>query len=255
MLIFNAFSLYGLVYAAGFVLYCIILRHLLYQGLLWSLCHAVYGAIGAIVGARLVYVCAYAPHYYAAHPLDILKLYQGGMSFHGAVLGLLTALWLLRGMRLDKNFWLACDAAALSALIALPAGRICNFLNGELYGRVTDNFLGVVFLSGGLQPRWPSQLFEATAEGPLLALLLWLIYKSGGLKAPGLCAAAFSTLYGIVRFITEFWREPDVQLGLLPPLSLSLGQYLCIAQSLLSAALYVYLRQKSRPSAASQDLP
>ena len=169
---------------------------------LTALFYAVYGALGAVVGARLTYICLYAPHYYLEHPEAVFKLYQGGMAFHGALAGLLFALWAVRSFKADRIFWQCLDAAALCALITLPLGRLCNFFNGELYGRVTDSPLGVIFLSADLRPRWPSQLFEAAAEGPLCALALWQLKRRGLLHRPGLIACAFAALcYGAQAFV------------------------------------------------------
>ena len=249
MLLFDTFSLYGAVYVSGFALFWLLL--VLQQRFtpLTALFYAVYGALGAVVGARLTYICLYAPHYYLEHPEAVFKLYQGGMAFHGALAGLLFALWAVRSFKADRIFWQCLDAAALCALITLPLGRLCNFFNGELYGRVTDSPLGVIFLSADLRPRWPSQLFEAAAEGPLCALALWQLKRRGLLHRPGLIACAFAALYALLRFILEFWREPDAQLGLLGPLQLTMGQYLCALQFAAALTVFLYLYRQGRPAA------
>lgn len=229
MLLFDALSLYGLIYLGGVLLLFIFIRVFLQLTLLQNLFYCTYLSLGAILGARLFYIVFYSRGYFQDHPGDIFKLYLGGMSFHGAVLGLLTAVALCgRPYRLQL-----LDLCALTALICLPVGRICNFLNGELYGRLSTFDFGVVFAAAGPQLRYPSQLFEAAAEGPVCALLLWLCRRHGLLKNPGDLAFGFSLFYALLRFVVEFTREPDAQLGLLA-LNLSLGQWLCLLQALLT---------------------
>lgn len=247
MLLFDALSLYGLTYAAGALVFALLaLRRITapWPGTLAAVCWC---CSGAIIGARLAYVLLYAFDYYSAHPADIFLLYQGGMSFHGALPGLLLSALLFGGR---VRFELL-DCAALTALIFLPLGRICNFLNGELYGRVTGTDFGLVFAAGGPELRYPSQLFEAAAEGPLTALLLFVLFKGGRLKVPGDCACAFCACYALLRFVIEFTREPDVQLGLLS--GLSLGQWLCLAQLVLTALFWKFIVRRPKCSAKTQS--
>lgn len=188
--------------------------------------------IGIILGGRLGYVSFYNPAYYFAHPLEIPAIWSGGMSFHGGCLGALFAgFWYCR--RNDLNFWKAADLFVVTAPIGLFFGRVGNFINGELYGRVTEVPWGMVFPEGGPLPRHPSQLYEAVLEGLVLFILLWTMKARPWRKpdAPlwphGAMLALFLTLYGFFRFLVEFVREPDPQIGFVL-LKFSMGQLLCL---------------------------
>lgn len=198
---------------------------------------------GIILGGRLGYVLFYKPEFYFANPGEIVKIWHGGMSFHGGMLGVILAIILYcRKYRLDM--WRLLDIAAIVTPIGLFFGRIANFINGELYGRVTDAAIGMVFPNGGPEPRHPSQLYEAAGEGLLLFLILnYLLYRTKASQHPGKISGWFLTIYGAVRFIIEFFREPDDFLGLYGNL-LSHGQLLCLPM----IALGIYLiRRKSKP--------
>jgi phosphatidylglycerol:prolipoprotein diacylglycerol transferase len=169
---------------------------------------------GIILGGRIGYVLFYNPAHFAAHPLEIFQLWQGGMSFHGGFAGCVAAVMLfakLRGIPILSLGDLTCAAAP----IGLFLGRIANFINGELWGRPTDVSWAMVFPGGGPLPRHPSQLYEATLEGLALFMLLALLIRAGALKRPGLILGAFALGYGIARSFCEFFREPDAQLGFL----------------------------------------
>lgn len=173
--------------------------------------------LGIVLGGRLGFVVFYQPAYYLANPLDILKIWQGGMSFHGGFLGVVVAAHLF-SLRNKCAFWSLMDVIACAAPIGLLFGRIANFINGELWGRETTVPWGVVFpaeQAGGLV-RHPSQLYEAALEGLLLFCILYvLVMYRLALKAPGLCAGVFLVGYGLSRSFVETVREPDAFVGFL----------------------------------------
>jgi phosphatidylglycerol---prolipoprotein diacylglyceryl transferase len=176
--------------------------------------------LGVILGGRLGFVLFYQPAYYLQNPLEILMVWQGGMSFHGGLLGVIIGSWLyVRRHNLPKL--VTTDLIAHTVPVGLLLGRLANFINGELWGRPTTLPWGVIFPGAaaqdcpgvtGLCARHPSQLYEALLEGVILGgLLLWMVYRRGALKTPGLVAGTFFAGYGIVRFVVEFFRQPDFQ--------------------------------------------
>jgi phosphatidylglycerol:prolipoprotein diacylglycerol transferase len=183
-----------------------------------------YGAMGVILGGRLGYVLFYQPGYFVGHPLDIVKLWQGGMSFHGGFLGVLFAMWLFARQR-QLTFLAIMDFIAPMVPIGLGAGRLGNFINGELWGRVTDLPWGMVFPQVDQLPRHPSQLYEFALEGVVLFIVLWRY--SGKPRPVGSISAIFLMGYGCFRFLIEFAREPDNFLGILS-LGMSMGQWLSL---------------------------
>ncbi len=195
-----------------------------------------YGVLGIILGGRLGYVLVYNAPYYLAHPQEIFFLWQGGMAFHGGLVGVLLAFVLFA--RHYQIRWLALmDRLAVATPIGLFFGRLANFVNGELYGRVTASPLGMVFPHGGPMPRHPSQLYEAGLEGLVLGLLLWLLAtRTAALAFVGRLGGVFIFGYGLARFTVEFFREPDGQLGTYA-LGLSMGQLLCLPMLLAGFAL------------------
>ncbi|MDA1324082.1 MAG: prolipoprotein diacylglyceryl transferase [Proteobacteria bacterium] len=187
----------------------------------------VWATLGIILGGRLGYVLFYQPGYFTSHPLEIFKMWKGGMSFHGGVLGVLTALWIYCGRRQISRLSFA-DLICAAAPIGLFFGRIANFINGELFGRATDVPWAVVFPRGGPLPRHPSQLYEAALEGfALFIVLAALIYGINALRRPGMISGAFCAGYGIARFSIEFVREPDAHLGTLLGIA-TMGQLLSL---------------------------
>ncbi|WP_299402815.1 prolipoprotein diacylglyceryl transferase [uncultured Roseobacter sp.] len=176
--------------------------------------------IGVILGGRLGYVAFYQPAYYLQHPGEILAVWQGGMAFHGGLLGVILA-GLIYTWRHSIPRLSAADIMALGVPPGLLLGRIANFINAELWGRPTDLPWGVAFPTEaaqycpdvvGICARHPSQLYEAALEGLLLgAVLIWLVWRSGALKTPGLVAGVFFAGYGMARFAVEFVRQPDAQ--------------------------------------------
>lgn len=201
-----------------------------------------FGVIGVIAGGRLGYVLFYKPAYFLAHPLEAFAIWQGGMSFHGGLLGVLLAMGLYARLhRIDA--WRLTDFIAPLVPLGLAAGRLGNFINGELWGRVTEIGWGMVFPGAGPLPRHPSQLYQATLEGLALFALLW--WFSARPRPRGQVSAAFLIGYGLLRFIAEFWREPDGFLGLLA-LGLSMGQWLSLPMIAAGAALGAWSMRSAR---------
>jgi len=196
-----------------------------------------YGVLGVVVGGRLGYALFYKPGYYMAHPMEVLEVWHGGMSFHGGLLGVLTAMLLFAGSR-GRRFFEVTDLIAPCVPTGLAAGRIGNFINGELWGREADPSLpwAMVFpQSGSALPRHPSQLYEVGLEGVVLFVLLW--WFASRPHPTGRVSAAFLIGYGAFRFIVEYFREPDNFLGLLA-LGMSMGQWLCLPMIAAGLALW-----------------
>jgi phosphatidylglycerol:prolipoprotein diacylglycerol transferase len=191
--------------------------------------------LGIILGGRAGYVLFYNLPHFAAHPLEILELWNGGMSFHGGVLGCIVAT-VLFALRRNVPMLSLGDVTTAVAPIGLFLGRIANFINGELWGRPTDVPWAMVFPHGGPIPRHPSQLYEASLEGLVLLVVLGLLVRMGALKRPGVVTGAFFLGYGLARIVCEFFREPDAQLGFLWG-GLTMGMLLCIPLILAGIAV------------------
>ena len=201
-----------------------------------------FGILGVIAGGRLGYVLFYKPAYYLSHPLEIAAIWQGGMSFHGGFLGVLVAMvWLAR--KTDRRWLDVMDFVAPLVPLGLAAGRLGNFINAELWGRVTDVSWGMVFRGGGALPRHPSQLYEMVGEGLLLFLLLWVY--SAKARPRGAVSGLFLAGYGIARFACEYTREPDDFLGLLA-LGMSMGQWLSAPMVVAGVAMMVWAYRKNQ---------
>ena len=195
-----------------------------------------FGALGVILGGRLGYVMFYQATYYMHHPLEIFAVWQGGMSFHGGFLGVLTAM-LFFSRKYKTQSWLnIMDFVAPLVPIGLGAGRLGNFINGELWGRATNANWGMVFPKVDHVARHPSQLYEFGLEGIVLFAILW-IYSSKP-RPTGAVSALFLMGYGSFRFLAEYTREPDSYLGLLQ-LGFSMGQWLSLPMILLGAVMWV----------------
>src|SRR3954462_8749328 len=193
--------------------------------------------LGIILGGRLGYVLFYNPSYFAAHPLESLQLWKGGMSFHGGFLGCVLAVVLFarhRGLSILSLGDLTCAAGTIGIFLV----RIANFINGELWGRPTNVPWAMVFPTGGPLPRHPSQLYEAVLEGLVLLIVLNICMRAGALKRPGLVLGIFAVGYGITRCFCELFREPDVQLGFLWG-GLTMGMLLSLPLILVGIALIV----------------
>ena len=194
---------------------------------------------GLVIGARLGYALFYDLRMYLAKPAEVFALWHGGMSFHGGLIGIVAgAIFFCR--KYQKAFWEIADLVIVTVPIGLGLGRIGNFINSELYGRVTHLPWGMIFPGGGPHPRHPSQLYECALEGVALFLILWS-RKDKKLPSGGLLAV-FLVLYGGVRFFLEFFREPDVQLGfILGPFTM--GQILSACMIAGGVILWIYLRK------------
>jgi len=208
-----------------------------------------YVALGVVLGGRLGFVLFYDLARYLARPQDIVAIWQGGMSFHGGLVGAALALWLFarrRGYPALSVF----DIAATVVPIGLFLGRIANFINAELWGRpAPDVPWAMVFPNAGPLPRHPSQLYEALGEGLVLFVLLALIVRAGGLKRPGLVAGVFGMGYAAARIVCEFFREPDPQLGFLfgtnvDGLSGGITMGMVLSLPLFAAGLILFLRAR-----------
>jgi phosphatidylglycerol---prolipoprotein diacylglyceryl transferase len=191
--------------------------------------------LGIILGGRIGYVLFYNLPHFAENPIEILQLWNGGMSFHGGVLGCIVAI-VLFAMRRGIPVLSLGDVTAAVAPIGLFLGRIANFINGELWGRRTDVPWAMIFPHGGPVPRHPSQLYEAALEGVVLFIVLALLVRFGALKRPGVVTGVFAIGYGAARITCEFFREPDVQLGFLWG-GLTMGMLLCIPLILAGIAV------------------
>lgn len=239
---------YGLAYLVGFLggwRYCIYLARqvpdLRPNGrdvddfLIWAV-------LGAILGGRLGYALFYQTGYYLANPLDILRVWEGGMAFHGGLLGLAVAM-ILFARRRDFHPLALSDLVAAAAPIGLFFGRIANFINAELWGRPTDLPWGMVFPTGGPVARHPSQLYEAFLEGLVLFIVLFVLARREYiLRMPGIVTGVFLAGYGLARFLVEFVREPDPHLGHLW-LGATMGQLLSLPMIVAGVALIAYARR------------
>lgn len=200
-------------------------------------------ALGIVLGGRTGYIIFYNLAWYLSHPLKVFAVWEGGMSFHGGIIGGIAAgIYVFRKNRLD--LWMMADITSLAIPVGLGLGRIGNFINGELYGRVTDKPWGIIFPSGGNLPRHPSQLYEAFLEGILLFLLVWSVNRISPPKG-----VVFWTViggYGLFRFIAEFFREPDQQLGFLWG-GATMGQLLSLPMLIVGVIMIIrgYLRHKT----------
>jgi len=235
---------YGIMYLVGYAVGYRIIRARMAQGLLAltrlqldSLIS--YLVVGMLVGARLMYATAYEPGHYLDDPLAFFAIWHGGLSFHGALIGIAAAA-VLFARRYQVPFWRLADTLAIAGTPGLFFGRIGNFINGELYGRPTSLPWAMIFPADPTHlPRHPSQLYEALVEGLLLFLALRAFERralAGGWYRSGLVAGGFLCGYGALRFLLEFTRQPDAQLGtVLGPFSM--GQVLCAGMIVAGAAL------------------
>jgi phosphatidylglycerol:prolipoprotein diacylglycerol transferase len=197
--------------------------------------------LGVVLGGRLGYVLFYKPGYYLSHPVEILYVWQGGMAFHGGLIGVLLVLWLFARSR-GWKFLEVGDFLAPLIPLGLAAGRMGNFINGELWGRATNLPWGMVFpQAGDTIARHPSQLYQFAMEGVLLFAILWAF--SAKPRPVGQVSGVFLIGYGLFRFLAEFAREPDNFLGFLPG-GLTMGQYLSLPMILIGIAMFMMARGK-----------
>lgn len=242
---------YAIAYLAGFILglwLCKKLAALANHGptakdyddfLTWAV-------VGTVLGGRLGYVLFYQLDYYLQAPLEALQIWRGGMSFHGGMLGVIGAAYLFVRSR-KLSFFAFTDVLACVTPIGLGLGRLANFVNGELYGRVTDVPWGVIFPRGGELPRHPSQIYEALLEGLLLFALMMIYAHMPKLRSKvGVLSGLFLAEYAAFRFFVEFFREPDPQLGFLLG-GTTMGQLLCIPMFLFGSGLIAWAMTRSQP--------
>jgi phosphatidylglycerol---prolipoprotein diacylglyceryl transferase len=203
----------------------------------------VWATMGVILGGRIGYVLFYNFDYYAQNPLAILRVWEGGMSFHGGLIGVIVAMWLFARQR-GLSFLALGDAVAVVTPIGLFFGRIANFINGELWGRVSDVPWSMVFPRGGPLPRHPSQLYEAVLEGLLLFTVLWVASRNERIRArPGVLGGIFLIGYALARATAEFFREPDAYYAL-GPVGITIGQLLSLP--FLLFGLWLVMRRQQR---------
>jgi phosphatidylglycerol:prolipoprotein diacylglycerol transferase len=241
---------YGVMYILGFMASYLLVRYQIRKkelnirtGILNDL--FLYLVVGLIVGARIGYCIAYNLPFYLNSPLKVFAIWEGGMSFHGGLIGIVIA-GLIFVQRHGFSFWQFADLIVVTAPIGLGLGRLGNFLNAELYGRVTTLPWAMVFPSAGDLPRHPSQLYEFLLEGVLLFTILWWVKDRPLRKGTLFCLFLF--LYSIVRFFVEFFREPDPQLGLLFSF-LTMGQILSIIMGIAGVLLWHFRPKDGLPTA------
>ncbi len=252
---------YALAYIAGLVLGWAYARALVRQKALWGGTAPlgptdiddllVYAAIGVILGGRLGYALFYNAGFYLAHPAELLAVWKGGMSFHGGLAGTALAIYILAKRKRIPVLSLA-DMCAAVVPIGLFLGRIANFVKPELWGRPSGVSWAMVFPGAGPLPRHPSQLYEAGLEGFILFVVLYIAVQLGALRWPGLVAGIFAAGYGIARIVSEFFREPDPQLGFLFG-GATMGMLLSLP--LIAAGIFFITRACRRPADRGVNRP
>ncbi len=243
------FGWYGLAYVLGFALAYGAFREASRSGrvknlspealetLLWAV------VAGVLVGGRLGYVAQH-PARLLADPMFAVRTWEGGMAFFGGLLGVIVALWWV-GRKYHIGFWQLTDVATFPAALGLGIGRIANFINGELFGKATGGNWGVVFPEGGSAPRHPSQLYESVSHFLLLAILIFMarVLARSGKGRDGVLSAVFLIGYGLMRFVTDFWRDDDMSFG-----PFSAGQWASLLVALLGFSL-LYFRGLKKATA------
>ena len=251
---------YGLAYVVGFALAAFIIYAVARR---WKigmsednlLTLMVCAIVGVVLGGRLGYVLFYGDGYCFSHPMEILAFNQGGMSFHGGLVGLLAG-GAVAAKLTRIPFLTLADLGAIAAPMGLFFGRCANFVNGELWGAPTDWPIGVVFGgAAGMMPRHPSQLYEAVLEGLVIFIVLFALSRKLPPRPQGTFVGAFLVLYGIFRFLIEFVREPDVQLGYLWGGWLTMGQVLSVPLIIGGILVLIYAAKRKLPQQGSQEIP
>ena len=240
---------YGLMYVLAFVAFVVLGKYRARKGPAYGVTEEgvddmlLYGVLGVILGGRLGYILFYKPEYYLAHPLEVIQIWTGGMSFHGGFLGVLFAIWIF--CRRRKLAWLSTmDFIAPLVPVGLGAGRMGNFINGELPGRVTDVPWGMWYpqIDRVATLRHPSQLYQFAMEGVVLFSLLW--FFSAKPRPMGAVSGLFLIGYGVVRFVAEFFREPDAGIfGL--SYTVSMGQWLSLPMIVAGVAMMLWAKRAS----------
>lgn len=255
---FSVFGLpirwYALAYIAGFVIGYFLFRYLT-KNKDAEICLSkkqlddffTFIVLGVILGGRLGYVLFYNLGFFIAHPLEIFVLWHGGMSFHGGLIGVICATFLFSRTNrfadksVARNTFRLLDVLAVVAPIGLFFGRIANFINMEVMGRITNSGLGVVFVGGPEYPRHPSPLYEAATEGLALFIIMWLLYTKTKLKSmPGAIGGLMCVFYAIFRIFCEQFRQPDSQIGFLTSWGLTMGQMLSGLMLLVGLGVFAY---------------
>ena len=245
---------YGLAYALGFMfgallLYSIVKRWKLKMEIEDLLTMVLCLVLGLVIGARLGYCLFYGNGYYFAHPSEFFAVWNGGMSFHGGAVGLCIALCIYAKVKKFSALTLL-DLVTIVAPIGLFLGRCANFINGELWGKVTDLPWGVIF-DGQTLPRHPTQLYEALLEGVLIFVVLFVLSRKNPPRVKGTFLGIFMVMYGISRFAIEFVRLPDAQIGYLIGDWFTMGQLLSIPLIIGGICVLVYAKKHKRPQAIS----
>jgi len=255
---------YGLAYVVGILLAWRYARALAATDRLWAFERPamtpadiddflLWAALGIVLGGRVGYILFYDFAAFAANPLRLFQIWNGGMSFHGGLIGTVLAM-IVYARRRHILVWSLFDVVAAAAPIGLLLGRIANFINGELWGKVSDVSWAVVFPTGGPFPRHPSQLYEAVLEGPLLFLALYvLIWRYGKLKYPRYVGGAFLVGYAVSRILVEFVREPDAHIGYLLGGWLTMGMVLSVPMLMIGVAAMMTARPAGDVSTAPPD--
>ena len=255
---------YALAYIAGIVIGWIYARSLVKKERLWGGPAPItlvqlddfilWVTIGIIVGGRTGYVLFYNPAFFIQHPAEILQLWNGGMSFHGGFLGCVAAVMLFARKNGISILSLG-DITTAVGPIGVFLGRLANFINSELWGRTADSSVpwAMVFPTGGPLPRHPSQLYEAGLEGILLFAILAVMIRMGALKRPGLILGSFITIYALARITSEFFREPDPQLGFLWG-GLTMGMLLSVPMIIAGAILIVMAWRRKAPEHVQKSI-
>ena len=244
---------YALAYIAGFIIGYLIYRQMLAskkspvamdKKQLDDLLSAV--ILGVVIGGRLGYVLLYNPLFFIAHPLEIFAVWHGGMSFHGGLAGLLVGVWMFA--RKNKiHVWSVLDMMTVVAPIGLFFGRIANFINMEVMGRVTNVPWAVVFNGESPIPRHPSPIYEAFGEGILLCALMAVLYRFTNLrKHPGALSGVFGMAYAVIRVFCEQFRAPDVQIGFLTSWGLTMGMLLSAVMFIAGAIIFACAMRKNK---------
>jgi phosphatidylglycerol:prolipoprotein diacylglycerol transferase len=238
---------YGLMYVIGFIIAGYLLKVLVRKNFFKVAEDKIDSLVTTMIvcmflGARFFYVFIYNWDYYSANLAELLAVWKGGLSFHGAVIGLCVGGYIFA--RQNKiSFFEVMDSVALAGTQGILFGRIGNFINGELYGRPTDSWVGIIFPNGGgLYPRHASQLYEAFLEGIMLSVVLWI--AKGKTKIYGVISALFVGVYGLFRFVIEFYREPDTQLGYYFGI-FTMGQILCFLMILAGVGIWFIAKKKN----------
>jgi phosphatidylglycerol:prolipoprotein diacylglycerol transferase len=214
-----------------------------------------YVALGVVLGGRVGYTLFYGLDRFLNDPLMIFRVWEGGMSFHGGFLGVILAMYFFQRKH-KKSFWQTMDFVAPMVTIGLGAGRLGNFINGELWGRVTDVPWAMVFPGAGSQPRHPSQLYEFLLEGVALFLILWIF--SSKPRPRGAVSGLFALCYGAFRFFVEFFRQPDAHMGdggFIAFGWLTMGQLLSLPLVIVGIVLLWWAYSKNEPSIQAQPQP